>query len=185
MRGSAPQDDNDHADDKEEYEVEAILDSNKDRFGEGKLGYLVKWKNYREAYNSWVTEEDTLYINYDSNRNSSDSYSKNATNAIALFWQRTKWQHEAAYPASKCTRTPDNAVRAAGSASTDDQPIKKTRHEEIETTRHIGNMVPHKDAPTWDALIHHIDRVERVGNMLYVYFTLYVCTSPLIKLILS
>ena len=43
--------------DKEEYEVDQILDSR--RHGRGSaLQYLVQWKGYPDSDNQWVTKQD-------------------------------------------------------------------------------------------------------------------------------
>ena len=41
--------------DEPEYEVEALLNK---RNRKGQVEYLVKWKNWDIAYNSWVRGED-------------------------------------------------------------------------------------------------------------------------------
>ncbi|PSR82590.1 hypothetical protein PHLCEN_2v6023 [Hermanssonia centrifuga] len=64
----------------EEYEIEAILDAKHGSFAGGKMGYLVKWKNYTEEHNSWVNEDDAA----------------NAQNLIDIYWKRRSKAKKAA-----------------------------------------------------------------------------------------
>ena len=44
--------------DEEEYEIESIIDARRTGRGRGKLQYLVHWKGYSHADNSWVDHKD-------------------------------------------------------------------------------------------------------------------------------
>ncbi|KAJ6616960.1 hypothetical protein B0H10DRAFT_1345501 [Mycena sp. CBHHK59/15] len=178
---------------EEEYEIEEILDAKKGRFANNKLGYLVKWKGYTEADNSWVIEDDAA----------------NATELIAAFWEKKK-KRTAAKKAAASPKRPRKSVAEddasdAGSISVvakkrgrksvskaidvdeeddDVRPAKRAKKSVEKRTPVralvseppeddvIGNMSEHMHAPTWDQLIKQIDTVERVDNKLYVYFTL-------------
>ena len=43
---------------EEEYEIESIIDARRIGRGRGKLQYLVHWKGYSHADNSWVDHKD-------------------------------------------------------------------------------------------------------------------------------
>ena len=43
---------------EEEYEIESIIDARRTGHGHGKLQYLIHWKGYPHADNSWVDHKD-------------------------------------------------------------------------------------------------------------------------------
>ncbi|KAJ7868953.1 hypothetical protein B0H14DRAFT_3440979 [Mycena olivaceomarginata] len=51
--------DEDDESEKEDCEIEAILEAKKGQFkNPQKLGYYVKWKGYDDTHNSWVMEHE-------------------------------------------------------------------------------------------------------------------------------
>ncbi|KAF7371863.1 hypothetical protein MVEN_00043300 [Mycena venus] len=188
--------DEDSGDDEEEFEIEAILEAEKDQFRKNKYMYLVKWKGYGTDHNSWVAEDDA----------------GNATLLIKAFWDEKKSHKNVTKTPSKRARksmqasdAPDvgssasvakNRGRKSVSekpADTDDEerPAKKSRKASEKravmadartTTSTVTELLPDKEeagttselmhAPTWDQLIERIDTVEREDETLYVYFTL-------------
>ncbi|KAI0831992.1 hypothetical protein BC628DRAFT_573625 [Trametes gibbosa] len=184
--------------DDEEYEIEAILDAKHGAFPEGRMGYLVKWKNYGEEHNSWVDEKDA----------------EGALALITEFWKKNKKGGRKSEVKSKPTPKPPKAssknadsdveevapkkrgrpskAASAREASEEEDPVpkqkkpRKSAGSAAKTGRRKSNadamdededsyvdMRKWKDVSSWEHLIDSIDTVERTesGDLL-VYFTL-------------
>ncbi|KAI6149173.1 hypothetical protein BKA82DRAFT_3976949 [Pisolithus tinctorius] len=173
---------------EEEYEIEAILDAKKGQFPGGRMGYLVKWKNYGEEHNSWVDEDDA----------------GNALELIQDFWARrrrnkpgprksepikSKPRNVAAKPSRK-SLVQDSSPEAEGASkkrADDEEPRAKKKARKSEGTSRkaaekpesveeepIGNMKKHMQVSSWEHLVESVDTVERNSDGdLFVYFTLY------------
>lgn len=53
-RATTPENENGTTEEEEEYEVEKVVDK---RINKGKVEYLLKWKGYSSADNTWESEE--------------------------------------------------------------------------------------------------------------------------------
>lgn len=187
---------------EEEYEIEAILDAKKGQFPGGRMGYLVKWKNYGEEHNSWVDEDDA----------------GNALELIQDFWARrrrnkpgprksepikSKPRNVAAKPSRKSLVQDSSPEAEAASKkrgrpkkaepesepeviADDEEPRAKKKARKSEGTSRkaaekpesveeepIGNMKKHMQVSSWEHLVESVDTVERNSDGdLFVYFTL-------------
>ncbi|KAJ7898878.1 hypothetical protein B0H14DRAFT_2494369 [Mycena olivaceomarginata] len=181
-------DENDESE-KEDYEIEAILEAKKGHFK--KVGYYVRWKGYNAEHDSWVTEDDA-----------------NAPELIKAFWAEKKSPSKAAgEPAANggarmSVAASDLGAEASSSASTakkrgrkssvkaadkeedHERPTKKPRENNAlasaSTTANepnenieIGDMSQHMHTPTWEHLIKIINTVERVDKQLVIHFMLH------------
>ncbi|KAI6044417.1 hypothetical protein EDC04DRAFT_2642470 [Pisolithus marmoratus] len=187
---------------EEEYEIEAILDAKKGRFPNGRMGYLVKWKNYSAEYNSWVDETDA----------------GNAQELIEDFWAqrrrnkpgprksepiKTKPRNLAAKPSRKSLaqesspdteppskkrgrprRTEPNPDHEMIAEDEEPRATKKARKSEGTSRKAadkpdsgeemiVGTMKKHMQISSWEHLVETVDTVERNSDgELFVYFTL-------------
>ncbi|KAF9025349.1 hypothetical protein BDZ89DRAFT_1161785 [Hymenopellis radicata] len=196
-----PQSENDEEGDEEEYEIEEILDVDPEAFDGEKTGYWVKWKNYDDKFNTWVSEEDA----------------GNAQELIDEFWRKRR-EEKAKDPKKKRSR-PSNgdSASARGSAKrsrkqstamdeddeeeVDTQPKKARSTSTKATTKstttnaarkstakqqspseaavdilEISHVVQYKDLKNWDKVVEEITTVERdvESQQLYIFFTLQV-----------
>ncbi|KAH9857246.1 hypothetical protein C2E23DRAFT_807144 [Lenzites betulinus] len=189
----------DDEEDEEEFEIEAILDAKHGAFPEGRVGYLVKWKNYGEEHNSWVDENDA----------------QGAKVLINEFWKKNKKNPRKSEPKPKPTPKPSKssvktvdsdaeepapkkrgrtskAASAREASEDEDEPVPKQKKPRKSTGSAAKNgkrksnadamdedddtyvdMRKWKDATSWEHLVESIDTVERTeSGDLFVYFTL-------------
>ncbi|KAF7317707.1 Chromo domain-containing protein [Mycena kentingensis (nom. inval.)] len=180
--------------DEEEYEIEAVLRHAKGRFEKGQMGYFVRWKNYDESHDSWVSEEDAAGA-----QELIDAYwkTKKKPAASASTASRRKSRAQAQSddddepvesvsappkkrgrpPKAKAAEDDDDAMEVD-----EDRPVKKARKakkelddaaETLPADEDLGNMDEYRDAPSWDHLIERVETVERRDDdELYIYFSL-------------
>ncbi|KAJ7787704.1 hypothetical protein B0H14DRAFT_2629070 [Mycena olivaceomarginata] len=186
--------DEDDKSEKEDYEIEAILEAKKGQFKKNpqKLGYYVKWKGYDETHNSWVLEDDAnapelikaFRAECDKKKKSPrKAAGEPASKRGARMHPRPRPPREEARaqvigqggqqrggPRRAARRRKPRENNILGSAST-------TANEPTENIE-IGDMSQqHMHTPTWEHLIKIIDTVDQVDKHLVIHFTLYV--SPL------
>ncbi|KAI0030068.1 hypothetical protein K488DRAFT_79816 [Vararia minispora EC-137] len=98
-------------DSEPEFEIEAVLDHKTDVFGKGKEGFLVKWKGYDEAENSWVRPEDA----------------GNAKELIEEFIKKRKKEKESASAQLKRRGRPSKASEPASTPTPSPQPAARRK----------------------------------------------------------
>ncbi|CAK5267443.1 unnamed protein product [Mycena citricolor] len=185
-------------DEEEEYEIEVILDMRKE--GGAKKSYFVKWKNYGDEHNSWVTEEDAgnaqeLIDEFLAKRKKKKDAAAESTSArrqgarssmTAANTTDDASDDESTSVAKKRGRKSESAqarsAKTGGKEKADERPAKKQRTSrkatqeqeptELPAEDELGNMSEHMSVASWDHLVDRIDTVERSGKELQVYFTL-------------
>ncbi|ETW79255.1 hypothetical protein HETIRDRAFT_428870 [Heterobasidion irregulare TC 32-1] len=115
---------NGEEDDEPEYEIEQILDAKNGVFPQGRMGYLVKWKGFKEEDNSWVDEEDA----------------RNAHDLIEAFWSK-KSKENKGRTARKSDVKPSASVGRAGRKSIVDERVSD---DESTSTKKRGRGRPRK-----------------------------------------
>ncbi|KAI6124608.1 hypothetical protein EDD17DRAFT_1469034 [Pisolithus thermaeus] len=204
--GEGPEDDAEDGPEEEEveeeYEIEAILDAKKGQFPNGRMGYLVKWKNYGEEHNSWVDEVDAANAqeliedfwakrrrNKPGPRKSEPIRSK-PRNLAAKVSRKSLAQEsspETEAPSKKRGRPKKTIPESESEMVIDDEEsraTKKARKNEGTSRKAadkpesgeeviVGDMKKHMQISSWEHLVETVDTVERNANGdLFVYFTL-------------
>jgi len=193
-------DEDDQEGEEQEYEIEAILESRKDAFGDGTMGYLVKWKGFPKEDNSWVDEKDA----------------GNATDLIQAFWEKDKNARRKSIAKPKAAGRKSTAeaepakkkrVRISKGRDTSEEvkseeesdgenskskiekrpkkPLKNSlakkkrdRSEDAEDVNEVSlddmtSMDKWMNMKNWEGLVENIDALERDGDgKLIVYFSL-------------
>ncbi|KAJ7877423.1 hypothetical protein B0H14DRAFT_2501204 [Mycena olivaceomarginata] len=188
--------DEDDGTEKEDYEIEAILEAKRGHFRKHpqKLGFYVQWKGYDKSQNSWVMEDDA-----------------NAPELIKAFMAKCGEKlprkaagepvseggarmSSAAYAldaeaSSSASGTKKRGRKSSGKVAgrqedPDERPTKKLRENStlasLSTPANkptenivIGDMSQHMHKATWEHLIKIIDTVDHVDEHLVIYFTLH------------
>ncbi|KAI6001191.1 hypothetical protein EDD15DRAFT_2361548 [Pisolithus albus] len=187
---------------EEEYEIEAILDAKKGQFPGGRMGYLVKWKNYSAEHNSWVDEDDAgnareLIDDFWAQRRrnkpgprKSEPIKSKPRNLAAKVSRKSLAQEsspETEAPSKKRGRPKKTMPESDAEMVTDDEEsraTKKARKSEGTSRKAadksesgeevvVGDMKKHMQIASWEHLVETVDTVERnADGDLFVYFTL-------------
>ncbi|KAF7372157.1 Chromo domain-containing protein [Mycena venus] len=155
---------------EEKYEFEAALNAKLGQFEQNKNGYYFEWQGHPIEDNSSVVE------------------APNETEPIGMFWDPEEsnepmWTISEGSPKSLEPDNPLNAGSTSMFVTNMGEPnslsVKPDKNDENDKERppmpeeeDFGTMQEYIGAPTWDQLIAHVDTVECVGGVLYVYFTL-------------
>ncbi|KAF7335573.1 Chromatin-associated protein swi6 [Mycena venus] len=215
----------DEAEDSEWYEIEAILDARKGIFEKKKFGYLVKWKGYGSDQNSWVAEADAgnatdlidAYWDQRNKKKAPKKVAKKESKRSRKCMEESEYEYDPDDPMSMAkTRGRDESVLLSdGNIDTEDdelamsvveKPERKTSKKFEESIDLVDSKIPdddqfgpmpaeYLDEATWDQLIQQIHTVSRVGDKLYVFFTLHggehvrmssqICADKFPKLLLN
>ncbi|KAJ7884395.1 hypothetical protein B0H14DRAFT_2700743, partial [Mycena olivaceomarginata] len=179
--------DEDDDSEKEDHEIEAILEAKRGHFKKHpqKLWYYVKWKGYDETQNKNAPE---LIKAFRAERDEKKSLRKAAGKPALKGGARMSL---AAYDLDAEASPSASAAKKRGRKSSvktadkeedlDERPTKKPRENKTlasasttanEPTENIaiGDM---SHTPTWEHLIKSINSVERVDEHLVIHFTLH------------
>ncbi|KIK61978.1 hypothetical protein GYMLUDRAFT_42406 [Collybiopsis luxurians FD-317 M1] len=182
------------SEEEEEYEIEEIIKHQKGYFPAGRMGYLVKWKNYGQEHNSWVDEQDA----------------GNADELIANYWTKKNKKPESTSARkgrkSIANESPEPSSRKRRKSTTKDDDeedesvsVKKKRMSTTNTKKKAESVDPESEdndagdkgkadetvygenhmqrfmkQTTWEKLIARVDTVEKPSDndQLIVYFRL-------------
>ncbi|KAI6126138.1 hypothetical protein EDD16DRAFT_357921 [Pisolithus croceorrhizus] len=176
---------------EEEYEIEAILDAKKGQFPNGRMGYLVKWKNYGTRNAQELIED--FWAKRRRNKpgpRKSEPIKSKPRNLAAKVSRKSLAQEsspETEAPSKKRGRPKKTIPESESEMVTDDEEsraTKKARKSEGTSRKAadkpesgeeviVGNMKKHMQVSSWEHLVETVDTVERNANGdLFVYFTL-------------
>ncbi|PCH44429.1 hypothetical protein WOLCODRAFT_139005 [Wolfiporia cocos MD-104 SS10] len=183
---------------EEEYEIERILDAKRGTFPDGRMGYLVKWRNYGEEHNSWVDEQDAgnaqdlidEYWNSQKKKGGRKSTSSASKPPAAKGRQSEPSKEESPElddirpkkrgrpsrsikKAEEQDEEQEQLVRESKKIKTTKSKLSKSNDMDDSDVELIDMKTKYAGAATWEHLVDHIDTVERGDDdELYVYFTL-------------
>ncbi|KDQ50710.1 hypothetical protein JAAARDRAFT_63000 [Jaapia argillacea MUCL 33604] len=197
----APRDeDAEGSEEESEYEIEAVLDSKHGAFPGGKIGYLVKWKGYSDAENSWVSEDDAgnakvlIDAYWETVRKNKKDGGKAGRRQSTAKARKSTVPEESSEPEAPKKRGRKSKEPEEDEMDVDEPPPKKKAassskrksnaaaekpatppqaESEAEDEIEYGTMKKYASRQDWAALVRKIDTIERTEDgKLTVYFTL-------------